>query len=98
MNRLPDRPSLGHLKKQAKDLIRLYRDRDPDAIARFRHALPAAAGATDDEIASREFRLHDAQSCVAREYGFASWTDLRTYTEAQSTSHDDRAARLLHWL
>ena len=41
MNRLPDRPNLGHLKKQAKDLIRAYRRRDPGAIARFRDALPA---------------------------------------------------------
>ncbi len=98
MNRLPDRPSLGHLKKQAKDLIHLYRNRDPSAIERFRRALPAAAGGTDDEIASREFRLHDAQSCVAREYGFASWTDLRSYVEAQSASHADRAGRVLHWL
>jgi ankyrin repeat protein len=98
MNRLPDRPSLGHLKKQAKDLIRLYRNRDPDAIARFRRALPAAAGGTDDQIASREFRLHDAQSCVAREYGFASWMDLRKYMEVQSASDADRTARVLHWL
>ena len=98
MNRLPDRPSLGHLKKQAKDLIRLYRNRDLSAIARFRHALPGAAGGTDDEIASRDLRLHDAQSCVAREYGFASWTDMRGYVEVQSASRADRAARVLHWL
>ncbi len=98
MNRLPDRSNLDHLKKQAKDLIRLYRDRDPDAIARFRRALPAAASRSDDEISSLALRLHDAQSCVAREYGFASWADLRGYVEAQSASRDDRAARVLHWL
>src|SRR5215216_4418034 len=98
MNRLPDRSNLDHLRKQAKDLIRLYRNRDPSAIARFRHALPAAADRTDGEIASLKLRLHDAQSCVAREYGFASWRDLRRYVEVQSASDDDRAARVLHWL
>src|SRR6266849_1480705 len=98
MKRLPDRVNLDHLKKQAKDLIRLYRSRDAQAIARFRHALPAAADHSDDEIASLKFRLHDAQSCVAREYGFASWSDLRRYVEVQSASHSDRAARTLHWL
>src|ERR1043165_1966093 len=98
MNRLPDRSNLDHLKKQAKDLIRRYRNRDPEAIARFRRALPAATGRSDDEIASLKLRLHDAQSCVAREYGFASWTDLRTYVEVQSASRDDRAAGVLHWL
>ena len=98
MTRLPDRSNLDHLKKQAKDLIRLYRRGDAEAIARFRRALPATAGRNDDEIASLQLRLHDAQSCVAREYDFASWTDLRNYVEAQSASHEDRAARVLRWL
>jgi len=95
---LPDRSNLDHLKKQAKDLIRLYRTRDPEAMARFRRALPAATGRSDDEITSLTLRLHDAQSCLAREHGFASWTDLRKYVEVQSASRDDRAARVLHWL
>jgi hypothetical protein len=98
MNRSPDRLNLDHLKKQAKDLIRLYRNRDTEAIARFRHALPAAAGRGDDEIASLKLQLHDAQSCVARDYGFVSWADLKRYVEVQSASRDQRAARGLHWL
>jgi ankyrin repeat protein len=98
VKRLPDRSNLDHLKKQAKDLLHLYRNRDREAIARFRQALPAAAGRSDDEIVSLKLRLHDAQSCVARDYGFASWTDLKDYVEIQSASHDGRAARVLQWL
>jgi len=98
MSRLPDRSNLDHLKKQAKDLIRLYRNRDPKSIARFRHALPAAADRSDDEIAALKLHLHDAQSCVARDYGFASWADLRRYVEALSASRNDRAGRVRHWL
>lgn len=98
MNRLPDRSNLDHLRKQAKDLIRSYRGGDPGSLARFRGALPAAAGRGDDEIASLDLRLHDAQSCLAREHGFASWTDLRRYVEAQSASGDGRDARALQWL
>ncbi|MDQ8729518.1 hypothetical protein [Bradyrhizobium sp. LHD-71] len=98
MNRLPDRSNLDHLKKQAKDLIRLYRNRDRDAFARFRHALPAAIDRSDEEIASLKLRLHDAQSCVAREYGFASWLDMRTYVELQAAARDDGADRVLQWL
>jgi ankyrin repeat protein len=98
MTNLPDRANLGFLKKQAKDLIRLYRDSDPEAISRFRHALPAATGRSDEEIAALELRLHDAQSCVARSYGFASWADLRSYVEIQSGSRNDPAGRVLHWL
>ena len=76
MERSPDRLNLEHLKKQAKDLIRLYRQHDREAFIRFRRALPAAAGRSDDEVASLNLRLHDAQSCVARDYGFASWQDF----------------------
>ncbi|MFZ3351531.1 MAG: hypothetical protein WA268_11760 [Xanthobacteraceae bacterium] len=96
--RLPERSNLDHLKKQAKDLIRLYRDRDPEAVARFRHALLAAAGRSDDEIAALNLRLHDAQSCVALEYDFASWADLRRYVEIQGAFRNDRAARVRYWL
>jgi Ankyrin repeats (3 copies) len=98
MNRLPDRSNLDHLKKQAKDLIRSYRNRDPQAIAQFRQSLPAAAGRSDDAIVALELRLHDAQSCVARSYGFASWADLQAYVEADAGARAGRAARTLRWL
>jgi ankyrin repeat protein len=98
MQRLPERPNLDHLKKQAKDLLALYRNRDPAAIARFRTALPAAAGKDDAMIANLGLRLHDAQSCVAREYGFPSWADLRSFVEACVARRDDRAASPLGWL
>lgn len=97
MNPLPDRLNLDHLKKQAKDLIRLYRDGDAAAMARFRAALPAAAGHSDQAISSLQFRLHDAQSCIAREHGFASWPDLKRYVEVQIAAHSERSARVLHW-
>ncbi|KRR30243.1 ankyrin repeat domain-containing protein [Bradyrhizobium retamae] len=97
MNRSPDRLNLDHLKKQAKELIRLYRSRDPAAIARFRHALPAAVGRSDQDISFLQFRLHDAQSCIAREHGFASWPDLKQYVEVQMAVRNERAARVLHW-
>jgi ankyrin repeat protein len=97
MNRSPDRLNLDHLKKQAKELIRLYRSRDPAAMVRFRLRLPAAAGRSDDEISLLDLRLHDAQSCLAREHGFASWPDLKRYLEAQSAAQQERTVRILHW-
>jgi ankyrin repeat protein len=97
MNRSPDRLNLDHLKKQAKELIRLYRSRDPAAMARFRAALPAAAGLDDNGIASLELRLHDAQSCLARERSFASWPDLKRYVEVEMATRSERSARVLHW-
>ncbi len=93
-----DRLNLDHLKKQAKDLIRQYRNGDAGAIESFRRALPAAAGRSDAQIVALQLRLHDAQSCVARDFGFLSWADLKRYVEVQSASRDARATRVLRWL
>ncbi|MBN8986806.1 MAG: hypothetical protein J0H42_01070 [Rhizobiales bacterium] len=98
MERSPARLNLEHLKKQAKDLIRRYRQRDNDALARFREHLPAAHGRGDDEIVELDLRLHDAQSCIARERGFASWPDLRRYIEAQLAVRNAGAEHARHWL
>ena len=79
-----------HLKKQAKALLRQHRDGDPAATARFLDALPnATAGG---------FHLHDAQSCIAREYGFPSWAELKSYVEAKALQTADGDARVLAWL
>jgi ankyrin repeat protein len=64
---LPEAPSLEHLQKQAKRLLRAYRAGDPEAVGRI--------GARDS------VKLADAQLVVAREYGFASWPRLRAYVE-----------------
>lgn len=98
MKRLPDRPNLGHLKKQAKDLLALYRSGDPTAISRFRSALPAAAAKDDHAIAALGLRLHDAQSCVAREYGFASWADLAGFVAARNAHAADPATAIQNLL
>lgn len=96
--RLPARPDIGHLKKQAKDLLALYRSNDAAALQRFRTALPAAASKSDTTLAAQGLRLHDAQSCVAREYGFASWADLQGFVVARRAQADDPGKALLHWL
>jgi Lon protease-like protein len=71
---LPARPSLEHLKSQAKDLLDAHQKGDAEALARVRDALPAARGKGDFAL-----KLHDAQSVVAREYGFPSWNELREH-------------------
>ena len=76
MNTLPDRANLDHLRKQAKDLHRRSRAGDPAALAHFARFLPAASGRTEAEIVAPSLRLHDAQSSVARQYGFPSWPEL----------------------
>lgn len=98
MPRLPDRPNIEHLKKQAKDLLAAYRHGDTDALARFRRSLPAAAGLDDAGTLALGLRLHDAQSCLARDYGFASWSDLSSFVLARDSQSADPGQRLMRWL
>ncbi|ADU38776.1 ankyrin repeat domain-containing protein [Variovorax paradoxus] len=98
MKRIPARPDLGHLKKQAKELLASYRRGDPAAFSRFRDALPAAARKDDPAIAALGLRLHDAQSCLAREYGFMSWVDLQGFVLARIAQANDPARAVLLWL
>lgn len=98
MRHLPSRSNLDHLKKQAKELLKLYDARDPAAVQRFRLALPAAARKSDAQVLSLGLRLHDAQSCIAREYGFSSWTGLKEYVSARRDGWQVQAERLERWL
>src|SRR5262249_4009434 len=82
----------------AKDLLRLYKDRDDEALDRFSAFLPAAAGKTHANILALNLRLHDAQSCVAREYGFPSWQELKSYAEAKAAPHEGGTFRITGWL
>lgn len=92
MKLLPTRPDIGHLKRQAKHLISEYRLGSPDAVSRFQNYLPRAANQNLAAIIGMQLRLHDAQSCIAREYGFASWAELSAYVEARRIGDSDPAA------
>ena len=98
MDTLPDRANLDHLRKQAKDLLRLLRAGDPAALAHFARFLPAVSGRTKAEIAELGLRLHDAQSCVARQYGFPSWSELSLHVDARTLARGDRATTIRRWL
>jgi len=79
---LSARPSLEQLKKLAKDLVKQHREKESEALALIRQHLPVLSGKTDEEIAGYPFALHDAQSVIARQYGFSSWNELHDYVEA----------------
>ena len=89
MKRLPPRPDLGHLKKQAKTLLAEARAGDAAALARLQPlALPASA----------DLRLHHAQWCLAREHGFASWPQFQAFVLARRALADDPQRSLATWL
>ncbi|MBB3260035.1 ankyrin repeat protein [Paraburkholderia bannensis] len=98
MQTLPPRAHPDHLKKQAKELLRLYRNGDSQALARFIAALPAAAHRSPAEVIALQLRLHDAQSCIAREYGFNSWADLIAVVEARAVAQQTPSTLTRRWL
>jgi len=78
---LPARPSLEQFKKQAKELVKDHRMRNASTFALIREFLPSLTGKTDAEVILFPFALHDAQSVIARQYGFPSWNQLRDHLE-----------------
>src|SRR5215510_5830303 len=84
---LPARPNLDNLKKQAKSLLDAAKARDADALRRFA-VLPSLADMSLEEIAAADLALHDAQSAIAREHGFASWNAMRDEIEARTLSFE----------
>lgn len=89
MKPLPARPNIDYLKRQAKDLLSAVRRGDIHAIQRLKAALPSASSLRSDQ--TDRIRLHDAQSCIAREYGFTSWISLRHFVEMSRARASDRA-------
>jgi ankyrin repeat protein len=86
---LPDRPNLEHLKKQAKTLLRDLRAGDAEAVQRFRRLMPHAGP---------DPSLHDAQSAIARDYGFTSWSELRSVVQARGADATDAERQLFETL
>ena len=70
VQKLPDSPSLEHLRNQAKALLEAFRAKDVDAVYRVRSFSSA-----------EPFKLSHAQFVIAREYGFQSWTRLKARIE-----------------
>jgi hypothetical protein len=73
-SRLPARPSLEQLRKQAKDLLRLALAGDDAALTRVRTVLQNPG----------ELSLGRAQFVLAREYGFDTWAVLVRHVGASS--------------
>jgi ankyrin repeat protein len=71
--RLPERPDIDQLKRQAKELLEAFASGTPEAHSEVRAHYRDADRAT--------FALHDAQLVLARAYGFGSWSKLKAYVE-----------------
>ncbi len=76
--RLPARPSLEQLQKQAKDLLRQYCAGDAAAQKRLGASGP------------KQVTLADAQFVLAREHGFETWAKLKHHLDARPQTRPDQ--------
>ena len=79
--RLPPRPNLDHLRRQAKALLSAIEAGEASAVATVQEHLPAAKGMTAEQVRQAGFRLADAQSAIGRQTGFASWPQLARHVQ-----------------
>ena len=83
VRRLPVRPDLDQLKRQAKELLRAIHSGDASAVAELREYHP-------DAIDPATAKLADAQLMLARGYQTSSWTRLAQAVElADAIWRDD---------
>ncbi|KAA6458205.1 hypothetical protein DYQ86_19995 [Acidobacteria bacterium AB60] len=80
--KLPPRPSLEQLRKQAKALHKAKAIADPEALARIREANARWKDMSEAQLAAAPFALADAQLVIAREFEFASWSRLQAHVRA----------------
>lgn len=83
---LPEQPHLDVPKRQSRELLDLWREQRPDALARIQRRHPKFKDATVATIATSDFKLADAQLVVAQEYGFANWPELKHRIKANDSS------------
>ena len=79
--KLPARPNLDHLRRQAKALLAALDACDPTGVATIREHLPSAQKLTAAQILASKFRLAEAQAAIARSTGFAGWPHLARHVE-----------------
>ena len=87
-SQLPDRPNLEQLKKQAKSLLHAAQAAGRSRARSASPRCPRLRSCRPHELGAPDLALHDAQSVIAREHGFASWNALREEVEARTLSFD----------
>lgn len=89
---LPAQPHIDVPKREARELLALWRVAAPDALERIRQQIARYRDANDSTVASAPIKLADAQFVIAREYGFANWAQLKLKIASTALTHALRVA------
>src|SRR5688572_18044424 len=82
---LPKQPHIDVPKRLARELLKLCREGDVEALERIRSRHPKFRKAENTEFAAA-FKLSDAQLVIAREYGYRNWTQLKERIDANTAT------------
>ena len=74
--KIPIRPGLPNLEREAAMLHRAAQEGRPWCASRFRARVTRLADVPDDEIGGAGVTLEEARQVIATDYGYASWADL----------------------
>jgi hypothetical protein len=97
---LPSRPSLEHIRKQAKQLLKALHNGETQSFERAYKIHRRFRKLTPGPDSGSVFKLNDAQYVVARENGFDSWSRMRSFVlevNARRVGTEGREARV-KWL
>ena len=85
---LPPRPSLEHLGKQAKTLLKDFKSGDPKASERLANASAGSPAGSGEAPTKPEAKvtLRHAQRVIAGEYGFDTWAKLKVHVSEMDSA------------
>jgi hypothetical protein len=83
---LPERPHLDVPKREARELLDAWRDKQPEAFERIRRQHPKFKDTDDVALAGADVKLCAAQLVIAREYGLESWAALKQRITARDVA------------
>ena len=94
-SKLPERPNLDHLRRQAKDLRKAIRQGDTSALERVGNATANEHHVDPENVRQGAFSILDAQRTIAREYGFPSWAAMKREVERRTLSFEEKVKQFV---
>ena len=78
---------LNELLSEATELLHALANGNPEAQSRIRAYHPEFSNATNDDVPNSTFDENAAQLVIAREYGFATWVQLKVFVGTENTDY-----------
>ena len=74
--KIPIRPGLPNLEREADMLLRSAQEGRPWCVPRLKSRVPRLAELPDEDLSGAGVTLEEARQIIATDYGYAGWSDL----------------------